>query len=71
MGRIFVMNYDLSEVRYDEVKILSEAIKRTLDDDDELVMMPHTFQLHQLSRHELRTLRDHIDTLLQVEEVSD
>ena len=68
MGRIFVLNYSLNDTSFDEIKALSTAMEKNINDDDKLLIMPHSFQLHEMKLTDLVALRDHVSMMIQLKE---
>lgn len=64
MGRVFVLNYNMKDISYKDMLKVSSAMERKLSSEDNLIIMPHTFQLHEMTEDELLMLREHIDIIL-------
>lgn len=72
MGRIFALSYSLDDlIDFGDVQTLFNSVKSKLNDDDELIVMPQTFQLTQLSVDQLELLSSFIQKILDSKKAGD
>lgn len=65
MGRVFILNYNMNEITYEDMVEVSSVMECRLPEEDKVIVMPHTFQMHEMSKDELITLQQHIDVILR------
>lgn len=66
MSKLFALYYNMNEIAGADVAKIAESIQGILDKDDQLLVIPQSFQFHQLSYDDLLDLRQCVEDMISL-----
>ncbi len=68
MDNVYIISYDVNQVDGEVLCDLRKQMEAIVDPNAKLIVMPHMFQVLQLSSDDLLQLRRYVDSIITLKE---